>query len=346
MFRGGASGDAGDSSSSGMEQAMAEGSPSGQSGRVDLRRVLSGLRHLTGSTEPGRVFAELAVVCVPALCDEIVIDIEEAGGHRYRIRQPSTASARRSDELLAQGAPGQATISGQSIHVFVTSLFGGGPECIARLTCFWNPDYLPTDVDAGLVGVLADHLAAVLHRERTIGSAAGSAAVPQASTDIAQQRVVDSHPALAHIADAHLADRHGVDAHPADAQRVAAATSILIALHHLGPARARQLLASAGDRTRRALLDVAVAASPAGGYLRPAPTVANGPADHRSYSWADSPRPDPGDSGDSKEVQLVRGFGTRSGGVSDDVQVSAGNVEHIAVEFEVADDVRPDHLAF
>jgi hypothetical protein len=49
--------------------------------RVDLQRVLAGLRHLTGSTEPGRVFAELAAVCVPALCDEMIVDIEEAGGN-------------------------------------------------------------------------------------------------------------------------------------------------------------------------------------------------------------------------------------------------------------------------
>ena len=33
--------------------------------RVDLQRVLTGLRHLTGSAEPGRVFAELAAVGSP-----------------------------------------------------------------------------------------------------------------------------------------------------------------------------------------------------------------------------------------------------------------------------------------
>jgi hypothetical protein len=45
-------------------------------GRVDLLRVLTGLRHLAGSTEPGRVFAELAAVCVPALCDDVIVDVE------------------------------------------------------------------------------------------------------------------------------------------------------------------------------------------------------------------------------------------------------------------------------
>ena len=35
--------------------------------RVDLLRVLTELRHLAGSTEPGRGFSELAAVSVPAL---------------------------------------------------------------------------------------------------------------------------------------------------------------------------------------------------------------------------------------------------------------------------------------
>lgn len=38
--------------------------------RVDLPRVLAGLRHLQASPEPVQVFAELAAVCVPALSDE------------------------------------------------------------------------------------------------------------------------------------------------------------------------------------------------------------------------------------------------------------------------------------
>ena len=62
-------------------------------GRIDLLRVLTGLRHLAGSTEPGRVFAELAAVCVPALCDDMIVDIEEDGGHRYRIEGPGGSPA-------------------------------------------------------------------------------------------------------------------------------------------------------------------------------------------------------------------------------------------------------------
>ncbi len=109
--------------------------PAGEAPRVDLQRVLTGLRHLTGSAEPGRVFAELAAVCVPALCDEMVIDIEEGGDRRYRIRHPGTAVNRSSEDLPQQdgGAVGLPTLNGQSVTVRVTSLPGGGPGFTARL---------------------------------------------------------------------------------------------------------------------------------------------------------------------------------------------------------------------
>ena len=73
-----------------------DGSP-GQ-GRVALRRVLAGLRHLETSPEPVRVFTELAAVCVPALCDECLIQIAEHGRRPYRIRRrwpDTTGTARR-----------------------------------------------------------------------------------------------------------------------------------------------------------------------------------------------------------------------------------------------------------
>ena len=122
---------------------------------------------------------------------------------------------------------GQAIVTGQSVTVRVTSLPGGGPEFTARLVCTWHPGYAPTDTDAALVGVLADHATAVVHRERTTGQLADSSTA------------------------------HQVGAALGRAQRVAAATGILMALHHLTATQARQLLARAGDRTHRSLLDVA-----------------------------------------------------------------------------------------
>src|SRR5664279_6340763 len=37
------------------------------------------------------VFSQLSAVLVPALCDDVSIDLVEDGGHRYRIRRPSSA---------------------------------------------------------------------------------------------------------------------------------------------------------------------------------------------------------------------------------------------------------------
>jgi hypothetical protein len=118
-------------------------------------------------------------------------------------------------------------VNGQSVAVRVTSLPGGGPAFTAGLICTWHPGYAPTDTDAALVGVLADHATAVVHRERTTGQLTDSATAQQVGAALG-----------------------GV-------QRVAAATGILMALHHLTSTPARQLLARASDRTHRSLLEVA-----------------------------------------------------------------------------------------
>jgi hypothetical protein len=200
--------------------------------RVDLRRVLTGLRHLHGSSEPARVFTELAAVCVPALCDQMVIDIDEPGvddhgGHRYRIRQPGGLPGLETEDPSAQLDSGQVVVTGQQVTAVVGSLPGGGPQYTARLVCRWNPGFAPTETDAALIGVLADHAVALLHRERTTG----------------------------HITDPATAGQVG--AALGRTQRVAAATGILMALHHLTAAQARQLLVRAGDRTHQTLVQVA-----------------------------------------------------------------------------------------
>ena len=65
-----------------------------------------------------------------------------------------------------------------------------------------------------------------------------------------------------------------------DAQRVAAATGILMALHHLDPAQSRQLLARAGERTHRTLVDVADTVLHTGALPdRAAPTTDDEPAE-------------------------------------------------------------------
>jgi hypothetical protein len=67
----------------------------GDGSRIDLPRVLSGLRFLEASAEPARVFTGLAAGCVPALCDECLVQISEHGRRPYRIRRswPVTTGA-------------------------------------------------------------------------------------------------------------------------------------------------------------------------------------------------------------------------------------------------------------
>ena len=212
--------------------------------RVDLGRVLTGLRHLPAVGEPARVFTELAGVCVPALCDECLIEIVEQGGHRYRIRRPGPGPGRPVDGAGTTAAAVQATaaagpvprwsgngaavtVSGGSVLARFGNPPGGGPGYTGEMVCIWRRGHLPSEADAALVGVLVDHATALVHRERTTAGVADQGGAGQV--------------------------RLALDG----TQRVAAATGILMALYHLSPAQARQLLARAGDRTHRTLREVA-----------------------------------------------------------------------------------------
>ena len=214
--------------------------PAGE--RVDLGRVLTGLRHLPAAGEPARVFTELAGVCVPALCDECWIEIVEQGGHRYRIRRPGPGQSahRAATNGAAAEATGAAlgaaawsgngaavTVSGGSVLARFGNPPGGGPGYTGEMVCIWRRGHLPSEADAALVGVLVDHATALVHRERTTAGVADQGGAGQVGL------ALDG------------------------TQRVAAATGILMALYHLSPAQARQLLARAGDRTHRTLREVA-----------------------------------------------------------------------------------------
>jgi hypothetical protein len=212
-------------------------------GRIDLGRVLTGLRHLSAAAEPARVFTDLAAVCVPALCDECVIEIVEQGGHRYRIRRPGPGPAHAvaatdgmtnpgATDGAGRGAPWSGsgavvTVSGESVMARFGNPPGGGPDYAGVLMCTWRHGHVPVEADAALVGVLVDHATALVHRERTTTLV----------TDPDMARTV-------------LLALDGT-------QRVAAATGILMTLYHLSPVQARRLLARAGDHTHRSLREVA-----------------------------------------------------------------------------------------
>jgi len=193
---------------------------------------LTGLRHLSAAAEPARVFTDLAAVCVPALCDECVIEIVQQCGHRYRIRRPGPGPAHAvaatdgmtnpdATDGAGRGAPWSrsgavVTVSGESVMARFGNPPGGGPDYTGELVCTWRHGHVPVVADAALVGVLVDHAAALVHRERTT------------------PRVTDP--------DGAGQGRLTLDG----TQRVAAATGILMALYHLSPAQARRLLARVG----------------------------------------------------------------------------------------------------
>lgn len=109
------------------------------------------------------------------------------------------------------------TASAESVTAVFGCPPGGGPACTGRLVCAWRDGYVPTGADAALIGLPVDHAVAWVHRERTTGT------------------VVDVDAA-----------RH-VGLAPDGTRRVAAATGILMTLHHLTLAQARLLLTRASD---------------------------------------------------------------------------------------------------
>ena len=226
--------------------------------RVDLVKVVGGLRHLDASGEPSRVFAGLAAVCVPELCDECVVWISEQGQHPYRIRRASgavppgrpaildgmlTATSSGGTTIL-NGSPAGAASVEISDHAVIARFgnppFFGGPEYCGVIVCRWYTAHRPDDAEAALVGIMVDHATALVQRERTAGAGPPDQAQSTGSALTA-------------------------------AHRIAAASGILISLYHLSPRQARQLLARASENTHRPVIEVADTVLRTGGLpaLRP-----------------------------------------------------------------------------
>lgn len=187
-------------------------------GRINLPRVTTAIRHMVGSTEPSRMFGQLAQVCVPAIADACTIDLVEEGGHRYRIRQPAANQWNSNEddehELVAR--------------VDFSSDGAGGPRFSGLLVCTWFDGYRPAEADSALLGLLVDHTTALVEHERL------AARVDELQTS-------PENAAL-------LLPSH---------QRVAAAVGILMVLHHLSAAQATDLLTRASMHTHLSIRGVA-----------------------------------------------------------------------------------------
>lgn len=200
-------------------------------GRVDIVAAIAGLRHLDASTEPALVFSHLAAVCVPAACDDVVIDLVE-DEHGYRIRQPAAAPL-----PLRSAAPAIATslsvgpvLGPHAVTVGIGAPERGavGSEFTGTLVCTWRDGYQPSPADAALIGLMVDHAIALVHRERMTN------------------RVTELEDRAQHLSSTMTRNR-----------RIASAVGVVMALHHVNQAQAMDLLVRISDRTHRDLQDVA-----------------------------------------------------------------------------------------
>lgn len=249
----------------------ADRSGNGDGTRVQLDRVLRGLRHLEGSYEPARVFAGLVQVCVPALCDECLIEVAEEGARPYRIRRVRpglaplvTADEEPPPEPAGRTGTGEETdalgvtveVEGPWVRARFASSPGAGPSYRGMVACRWHTGYLPAPSDWALIGVLVDHAVALIHRERS--------ALTDGVTDLAASVLPVQH-------------------------RVAAASGILMALYHLSPAQARQLLSRASEHTSASIGDIADTVLRTGALLPPGASAAPNRTDRRKTGPIDAP---------------------------------------------------------
>jgi hypothetical protein len=191
--------------------------------RIDVVRAVAGLRHIDPSAEPAMVFSHLAAVCVPAVCDDMVIDLVE-NGQAYRIRRPAADRQDRSrptPQLLDGGSvPSPGTVLGpDSVTLPIPPApDSAGSPFYGRVACRWRDGYVPTQSDASLIELMVDHAAALVVRER--------------------------------LGVGHQPDGRGEtlnDSRQRDS-RMASAVELVMALHHVDRSRAMSLLLRLSDR--------------------------------------------------------------------------------------------------
>src|ERR1700712_2554547 len=141
-------------------------------GRIDVSAAVAGLRHLDASSEPALVFSHLAAVCVPAVCDDIVIDLVE-NDHGYRIRQPSSATLHSAvPPVAAPGSVDGRPVLGShtvSVNIYSPEVDASGPGFSGSLVCSWRDGYEPAPADASLIRLMVDHAIALIDRDRLTG---------------------------------------------------------------------------------------------------------------------------------------------------------------------------------
>ncbi len=215
-------------------------------GRIDVVHAVAGLRHIEPSREPAMVFSHFAAVCVPAVCDEVVIDlVENARG--YRIRRPATElTALRKNPQAPGESDESAVLTSDSVTVTIPAAapVQEEPGFSGVVTCIWTDSYAPTPADASLVQLMVDHAIALVQRERF--SERGHRRIGSAQ---ALQGVLSRN------------------------RRIASAVGVVMALHHVDHAQAMDLLIRISDRSHidlQALAETVVTTGSLPAVRRPA----------------------------------------------------------------------------
>jgi hypothetical protein len=198
--------------------------------RIDVVRAVAGLRHIDPSAEPAMVFSHLAAVCVPAVCDDMVIDVVE-NGQAYRIRRPAADrqdSSRPSPALAGSVASRGAILGPDSVTLTIPPApESAGAPFHGRVECRWRDGYIPTQSDASLIELMVDHAAALVVRER--------------------------------LGLGHQPDGRGetLDGSLQRDRRMASAVEVVMAMHHVDRSRAMGLLLRLSDRAYRDVQEIA-----------------------------------------------------------------------------------------
>jgi len=201
------------------------------SARVDVVRAVTGLRHIDPSTEPALVFTHFAAVCVPAVCDSVVIDMVE-DGHGYRIVQPAQHGPVR-PTVPPSGVPTTGTDGPVFGSGSVTLTVPSAPDPVAGqpftgvLTFRWQDGYQPTGADGALLALMVQHATILVHRARSQADLNDQRAAGALQRKLSRNRVL------------------------------ASAVGTVMALHHVDQSHAMEVLTRISNRSGRDLHDVA-----------------------------------------------------------------------------------------
>jgi hypothetical protein len=202
------------------------------------------------------VLTDLAVACIPAFCDGLQFEFTADGVSGLSVSFPpapngvaSAAGAASADGIADHRADGrnhaeQRTTPGRIVIGVHAELTAGEPPVVGTISCTWHDHTRPTEADALVVRLLADHAAAKLRLKRL---------------DTALQKQLTR---AANLEEALATNRE-----------IGQAIGILMATEHVTADQAFEQLRTASQHSHRKLRDIAADVAETG-VLTPSPEIA------------------------------------------------------------------------